>query len=696
MAGARARRPDGGRPGARARRRQLAPIAWGAAVILAMLGLPLVAQTTAPATAPASGKTGQSTQAAISTVSIRNSAVPSKVDFEHVSLFPEFWRVYEPWRTPALNLANPASLDAAASTGTIDLSLHRVIALALADNLDIAVADYVRLFAQADQMRTRGGAAARGIAGAVSTTSLFSGAIGAGGGVGGGSNTGGAGGVTGGGGGLRAMGGGLFDPSVNFYFADEHATTPLNSPVIYGTPVSEDNSAVGAVSFSEGFATGTSISVSGVGAREYANSNEIFFNPEVISNLSIGIGQNLLPGGFNSIANRAFLIVADNNRHVADATFRAKVIQVVAAAAEQYWDLAESQAEARVARQASDYAGQLLADTRELVARGKAPESQLIEVESQRTALRQNELTLETQAREQATKLKLYLARDWNAAVIAAHLNATDSLPAPQGPPHLSEQAVIQEALRNRPEIEEDRYNLKTRELESKVTAIALEPSLAVGASISASGLSGVELNCAVNEFPCPAGQFRPPTPFGITQAFTQSLHVAYPDYAVGFSLTVPIINHVGRADHATAALQLAQERVIIRNQENQLAQQVDSDLIALDGAVAKIQDVNASRQLAEQTLANAQAKYQMGATTVFTVIDAQKALLQLQTASIQARADYAKAQIQLAEASGTILSEYHVELRTPSQTQMMLPSAGSGPLPASWNIPPLPGATEP
>ncbi|MGH9507251.1 MAG: hypothetical protein ACRD13_10040, partial [Terriglobales bacterium] len=292
-------------------------------MILAMLGLPLVAQTTAPA----SGKTGQSTQAAISTVSIRNSAVPSKVDFEHVSLFPEFWRVYEPWRTPALNLANPASLDAAARSGTVDLSLRRVIALALADNLDIAVADYVRLFAQADQMRTRGGAAARGIAGAVSTTSLFSGAIGAGGGVGGGSNTGGAGGVTGGGGGLRAMGGGLYDPTVNFYFADEHATTPLNSPVIYGTPVSEDNSAVGAVSFSQGFATGTSISVSGVGAREYANSNEIFFNPEVISNLSIGIGQNLLPGGFNSIANRAFLIVADNNRHVADATFRAKVIQ---------------------------------------------------------------------------------------------------------------------------------------------------------------------------------------------------------------------------------------------------------------------------------------------------------------------------------------------------------------------------------
>lgn len=686
-------------PGAAAPRVPLRrrPAAMGRSFLSFVLGLPLVL---GPLAVPAAAQTGgpRAAQAqphsAIAAVAVANSAVPSKVDFQHVSLFPEFWRVYQPWRVPALNLANPASLDAAARVGTIYLSLHRVIALALADNLDIATADYERLLAQADQMRTRGGAAARGVSGAVSTTSLFTGAIGASGGVGGGASTGGAGGVTGGGGGLRAMGGGLFDPTLNFYLDNEHSEAPLDSPVIYGTPISEDNSTVGAVSFSQGFATGTAISVSGVGVRNYLNTNQLFFNPELITNLSIGIGQNILPGGFNSLTNRAFLIVADNNRHVADATFRQKVIQVVAAAAQQYWELAESQAEARVAKQASDYAGELLADTRELVARGKAPESQLIQVESQRTTMRQNEIGLETQAREQATKLKLYLVREWSAAVIAAQLHATDPLPSPQAAPQMSEQAVIQEALRNRPEIEEDRYNLKTRELEAKATALALEPSLQVGASLSTSGLSGVRLNCAVPQFPCPAGEFRPPLPGGITQAFTQSLHATYPDYAVGFALTVPIVNHVGRADHATAALQLAQERVIIRNQENQLAQQVDSDLIALNGATAKLQEVNASRKLAEQTLANAKDKYQMGATTVFTVIDAQKALLQLQTAAIQARADYAKAQIKLAAASGTILSQYHVELRAPGQAQLLPPAAGGSPgASAAWNIPPLPGS---
>ncbi|MGH9534542.1 MAG: TolC family protein [Terriglobales bacterium] len=677
-AAARADRRRGGRP------RPIHLASAASALLLALLlAGPLSAQV-APASKPSQ---------AISAVTVANTAVPSRVDFANVSLFPHFWRAYTPWRMPALNLANPASLDAAARSGTIALSLQRVIVLALADNLDIASADYERLFAQADLLRTRSGAAARGVSGAVSTTSLFRGAIGTGVGGGGGGVSGSAGGVLGGVGGLRAPSGGSYDPTLSFYFDTEHAKSPLNSPIIYGTPISEDNETVGAASYSQAFPTGTSLSISGAAVRDYLNTDQLFFNPELVSGVSLGIGQNIFPGGFSATINREFIIVAQNNRHVADAVFRQKVIQIVAEAAEQYWDLAESQQEARVAAAASRYAGQLLADTRDLVARGRAPESQLIQVESQRTTLRQNELTLDIQARQQATKLKLYLARDWTPTLIAAQLEATDALPSPQGQPQLSEEAVIQQALRNRPEIQEDQYNLKTRELEAKVTATELQPSLWAGASITASGLSGLQVNCAVNQFPCPASDLRSPLPGGISQAFTESLHVTYPDYAVGFELEIPILNRAGRADQARAALDLAQERVIIRDQENQLAQQVDSDLIALDGAVAKLQDVTASRNLAEQTLANAKAKYQMGATTVFTVIDAQKALLQLQTAAIQARADYAKAQIQLAAASGTILSQYHVELRAPRRAALT-PAAGGGPItPTAWRIPRLTGA---
>lgn len=649
-----------------------------AAGLLALAASPLASGQAAPPQSAA-----PPVQAAATVV---NTAVPAKVDFMHQPIFPLYWHTFRAWNLGKIGLENPPQLVERSESGTVRLTLKNVIELALADNLAIASADYDRLDALADLLRTEGGGAARGAAGVSGPTTLFSGAIGASTSGGGGGGTGGAGGFAGGGGGLRAPGGGPYDPDVSVFFGTEHSKTPLGNPILLGTSVAESNSAYGGVSYSQGFPTGTAISVSGFSARQYQNSNQLFFNPEVVSNLSLGIGQEILPGGFHSIINRAQIIVARNEGKIADAVFRQKVIETVAQAAEDYWDLARLQAEVAIAKQASDFGDQLLADTRELVQRGKAPEDQLIQVESQRTTLRQNEITADTDARKQATKLKFALARQWSEPLIAARFVAVDTLPLPAGPPNLSEQAVIRQALANRPEIEQDRYNLQSKEVAVKVTRDRLMPSLWVGASYSASGLSGRGANCAVPTFPCPRADMLPPLPGGISQAFTQSFHRQFPDYALGFSLDLPLRSRVNQADQARAELDYAQAQVQFRNQENQLAQQVDSDLIDLDGAVQKLQEVTAAKDLAQQALDNARTRMQMGATTVTTVIAAQNALLDLQKAEIEARAAYAKSQIELAKAQGTILKEFQVQL--PAAQARSAPPPAAGP----WKIPALPG----
>lgn len=621
-------------------------------------------------------------QPAPSTI-ITNTAVPVKVDFMHQPIFPFYWHTYRSWNLGAIGLTNPPQLTEQAETGTVRLALKEVIELALADNLAIASADYDRLDAQADLLRTEGGGAARGAAGVSGPTTLFTGAIGAGGGGGFGGGSGGAGGFGGGGGGLRAPGGGPYDPDIFMFFEDEHSKSPLASPILLGTPVQELNAAGGSIGYSQGFPTGTSIGVSGFGSRAYQNSTQLFFNPQVVTNMTVGIGQDIFPDGLHSIINRAQIIVARNEGKIADAVFRQKVIETVAQAAEDYWDLVRLQQEALIAHQASGFGDQLLEDTRELVTRGKAPEDQLIQVESLRTTLRQNEIAAATDTRKQATKLKFSLAREWDAPLIAARLVATDSLPLPTGPPNLSEQAVIRLALANRPEIEQDRYNLESKSVAVKVTRDRLMPSLWAGASYSASGLSGLQQNCIVNQFPCPIADRLPALPGGISQAFTQSLHRQFPDYAVGFQLDVPLRNRVAHADQARAELDYAQAQVQFRNQENQLAQQVDSDLIDLNGAVQKLQEVTAAKDLAQQALDNARARLQMGATTVTTVITAQNALLDLQKAEIEARTAYAKSQIELAKASGTILQEFKVRLP--------MAQAKAAPAAAEWKIPALP-----
>src|SRR5205823_8143057 len=64
--------------------------------------------------------------------------------------------------------------------GKLELSLSDALALALENNLDIAVQRYVIPYAKTDVLRTRAGQAARGFPGALVPGGLTAGAIGAG------------------------------------------------------------------------------------------------------------------------------------------------------------------------------------------------------------------------------------------------------------------------------------------------------------------------------------------------------------------------------------------------------------------------------------------------------------------------------------------------------------------------------------
>jgi len=81
--------------------------------------------------------------------------------------------------------------------GKLRLTLDDAIALALENNLEIAVTRYDLPIAQTDLLRAKGGGATRGVAGSYQSTTLFSGSLGGGVGSAGGVGAGGAGGVLG-------------------------------------------------------------------------------------------------------------------------------------------------------------------------------------------------------------------------------------------------------------------------------------------------------------------------------------------------------------------------------------------------------------------------------------------------------------------------------------------------------------------
>ncbi len=125
--------------------------------------------------------------------SLGQTSQPQKSDYStNPRWFPNILSPYKQQPTPPPDLTNSKSLSEMIRDGKIELSLQRLAAVVIENNLSLAVDRYNNYFAQADLLRTKSGQAARGVdsAGAVIPDALFSSAIGAG--VGGGGGQGGS------------------------------------------------------------------------------------------------------------------------------------------------------------------------------------------------------------------------------------------------------------------------------------------------------------------------------------------------------------------------------------------------------------------------------------------------------------------------------------------------------------------------
>ncbi|HUX67003.1 MAG TPA: TolC family protein [Terriglobales bacterium] len=619
-----------------------------------------------PAAAQQAAKPAQA--APSTTIFASNTAVPKRLDLTNRGNWWNPWQRYAPAGVAYPDLRNPAALERGAASGTLYLSLQQVLRMALAADLDIADASYQQLLARPDFWRTEAGGTARGVAGESISTALFSGAIGASGGGGSSNNGTSAGSVGGGGSGVHGGNGG-YDPSFNFTFADEHSRTPLANPILFGTAEQILNQTFGAASFGQGFTTGTGYSISFASFRQYQNSNQLFLNPQISSDVSIGVQQQLLNGGSRSV-NRAGMVMGQNSLKYADAFYKLQVTNIVAQAATQYWALAAAQRGVEIAQASAMHAQQTLDNTKDLIAQGKSPAADQVTAQSALGASQQALVQAQTDFRKAASKLKSFLAKQWTLNVINTRIVPSDRLPNPTAANLPPVEQLVNRAVSFSPQLAEDRINVNNDDLTVKIRKNALLPTLAVFASYTSSGVSGLGVNCSVNAFPCPPNDLLAPLPGGFGPSLGKIFGYSAPDYGVGFQLSIPVWNRINRADEATAEIQAAQSRVDLQKDQNTVTEQVNEDRIDLEGQAAKLQAARQQAAALQSALQDAQTKYTLGKGTVTDVITAQVALLGAQQSEVGAQQAYATAAIALAKDSGTLLDEYHISLGKPLSPQ--------------------------
>jgi outer membrane protein len=597
------------------------------------------------------------------------------------SHFPNPIGPYMPRHLAPPNMANTARIDSLLRNGKLYLSLNDAIALALENNLDIAIARYTLNIADTDILRARAGATILGTpVGLVLNTP--------GGGVGGiGAQSGAAtGGTSLGAGGLGAGTNGLvsstlgfgplltsFDPVLSGTL-QEDKNTSKSSSLFSGVPFIDQNTYTSDFSYQQGFQWGTNMLVGFNNTHVTTNSPFATFSPAVNSNFQFRLTQHLLQG-FGLAPNTRFIRIAKNNRELSDVAFRLQVTDSIDQIQNIYWDLVFAYENVRVQNESLTFAQKTLSDTKKQVEIGSLAPIEVVRAQSTVAQDQQLVTTAQTNLQLQQLLMKNAISRSLKDPTLAtAEVIPTSTMDVPAQEPPVPTEDLINESIRRRPELVESRIDLNSRELSNKAVRSSLLPTLDLFAYYGGSGVGG-DLSRSVpicvppnTQFCVPPGGV-PPVSYGGT--LKQLFNSTGPDKGVGVTLNIPLRNRAAQAVQIRSELEFRQAEMRLQQIENQVAVEVRNAQYAVQQNRASVDSARAATEYARQSLDAEQKKYQFGTSTTTLVLQNQSALATAESTLVNAMVAYEKSRVELDRATGELLDHYGISIDDAARGQV-------------------------
>jgi outer membrane protein len=604
---------------------------------------------------------------------------------------------YTPREVPPPTFANSPRIDQVVREGKIYLSMADAIALALENNLDVAIARFNLPIADTDILRANAGSSLRGVnTGVVSgtpggTSSAISGA--SGGGAGG--TSAGAGGVGSGTGGIVAstLGGGpsipSFDPFLSGSFQLEQAISPQSNTFITGgARTLSTHSFVGNFTYNQGFATGSTLSVGFNNSRTSTTSPASIVSPALNSSFRATFSQHLLQG-FGWSLNRRNIVIAKNDREISDIAFRQQIISTVNQIQNIYWDLVNAYEDVKVKQESVALAEKTFNDNKKQVEIGTLAPIEVVRAQSELAARNQDLIISQTNLQLQQLFMKNAISRNLtDPTLVSAPVIPTDTISVPATEKVVPIDDLVNEALSHRPELASSRIDLTNRQINNKALRNGLLPSIDIYGFYGASALGGDQ-----NPLYASSGNF-PAQGYGGT--FGDLFNSSAPDKGIGISLTIPIRNRSAQADQIRGQLEYQQAQMRLQQLQNQIRIDVRNSQFTLVQNRARVDAARKAVDLARESLDAEQKKYALGASTNTLVLQAQRDLTQSESNLVTAMTAYSKSRVDLDRATGLTLTNYGISIADAEsgrvsalpQTPGVVPS-NSQTSPAMPNTPP-------
>ncbi|MDO8835868.1 MAG: TolC family protein, partial [Vicinamibacterales bacterium] len=335
---------------------------------------------------------------------------------------------------------------------------------------------------------------------------------------------------------------------------------------------------------------------------------------------------------------RQQLALSRGNRDMSEARFRETVARTLADVKRAYWDLVAARSLVEVQQRSLTLARDLVRVNTARVDVGQAPPIDLVSAQAEE-AQREELLTMaEVQARQAEDRLRLMILDPANEAFWTTGIDAVDSPSLEQMTPDV--EAVVGRAMKSRFDLARARQEVANADVSVTFSRNQTLPDVRLSVGYTGNGLAGTRL-IRTGGFP---GTVSGGDVVAFSVALDQLRRGDFPTWNVAVTLSYPLGRGLEDAALARARLEAEQARIRLANLEVAAVRQLRAAAWQLEMHARRIATSRAARGLAEERLNAEQRRFDVGLSTSFFVVQAQRDLAQARNNELSASLDYVRA----------------------------------------------------
>jgi len=359
--------------------------------------------------------------------------------------------------------------------------------------------------------------------------------------------------------------------------------------------------------------------------------------------------------------NRADINRAKVATSTAEATRQVTAQNLVRDIVTAYWDLLFAHRDLENKRRSVELAQKQLERTRALVSAGRLSPVDAKAVE-QSVAVRESDvITAEAALLDASLNVRTLAGQQFADRDTLGVLPVTDPVVKPQV---VDTRAEVEKSLANNPQVRQLQLAIASRRIDELVAANNRLPQLDMSVTLTPQGRSVDTIPDATTGDPGSQGGWGEAFRNIFSDNVTNDGLLADWTLTGNVTLTWDVQNRGPKGQHQAAVLQIEKSRIQLEQTRQQIAAAVIRASNGLRTASKVMEVSEISLELAEENLAAEQARFDVGRSTNFDVLERLDEVDSAAANALNAQINYLKALVQLQSLNGEILPAYGLEVQ--------------------------------